>query len=98
MLNMLGIKKAGMHAFRHGQVSYIVEQGVSRDIIKAWIWARKRSDDRTLLASPEFVPRGGPGERQVIAAYLPDGHAKHIGHIGTSAAAPQRRLLTDQTV
>jgi len=26
-----------MHAFRHGRVSYLVEQGVSRDIIKAWI-------------------------------------------------------------
>jgi integrase len=33
----LNIKQAGMHAFRHGRVSYLVEQGVSRDIIKAWI-------------------------------------------------------------
>jgi integrase len=37
ILKKLGIKKAGMHAFRHGRVSYLVEQGVSRDIIKAWI-------------------------------------------------------------
>lgn len=37
LLKKLGIQKCGMHAFRHGRVSYLVEQGVSRDIIKAWI-------------------------------------------------------------
>ena len=37
LLAKLGIQQAGMHAFRHGRVSYLVEQGVSRDIIKAWI-------------------------------------------------------------
>jgi len=37
LLNKLGVKKCEMHAFRHGRVSYLVEQGVSRDIIKAWI-------------------------------------------------------------
>jgi integrase len=37
LLKKLGIKKCGMHAFRHGRVSYLVEQGVSRDIIRAWI-------------------------------------------------------------
>jgi integrase len=37
LLRKLGIKQAGMHAFRHGRVSYLVEQGVSREIIKAWI-------------------------------------------------------------
>ena len=37
LLKKLGIKKSGMHAFRHGRVSYLVEQGVAREIIKAWI-------------------------------------------------------------
>ena len=37
LLEKLGIKQAGMHAFRHGRVSYLVEQGVPLDIIKAWI-------------------------------------------------------------
>ena len=37
LLQRLGIKQAGMHAFRHGRVSYLVESGVPRDIIKAWI-------------------------------------------------------------
>lgn len=37
LLRRLGIQKAGMHAFRHGRVSYLVESGVPRDITKAWI-------------------------------------------------------------
>jgi integrase len=37
LLKKLSLKKCGMHAFRHERVSYLVEQGVSRDIIKAWI-------------------------------------------------------------
>ena len=37
LLQKLGLKQCGMHAFRHGRVSYLVEQGVPRDIIKAGI-------------------------------------------------------------
>jgi integrase len=37
LLQKLGFQKAGMHAFRHGRVSYLVEQGVAREIIKSWI-------------------------------------------------------------
>lgn len=37
LLRKLSIKKAGMHGFRHGRVSYLVEQEVPRDIIKAWM-------------------------------------------------------------
>lgn len=33
LLMKLGFQQAGMHAFRHGRVSYLVEQGVQRDII-----------------------------------------------------------------
>lgn len=37
VLHALGIPKAGMHAFRHGRVSYLIEQGVALECIKQWI-------------------------------------------------------------
>jgi integrase len=37
MLQKLGILQAGMHAFRHGRVSFLVEQEVPIEVIKAWI-------------------------------------------------------------
>jgi len=37
LLAKLGIKQCGLHAFRHGRVSQLVQSGVPRDFIKAWI-------------------------------------------------------------
>jgi integrase len=37
LLRKLGFAQGGMHAFRHGRVSYLVESGVPKDIIMAWI-------------------------------------------------------------
>jgi len=37
LLRKLGLSKCGLHAFRHGRVSQLVQAGVPRDFIKAWI-------------------------------------------------------------
>jgi integrase len=37
LLRRLGIEQAGLHAFRHGRVSYLIEQDTPVDMIKAWI-------------------------------------------------------------
>jgi integrase len=37
VLKKLGLPLGGMHGFRHGRVSYLVEQGVPTELIKRWI-------------------------------------------------------------
>ena len=37
ILRRLGIPQGGMHGFRHGRVSFLVEHGVPSEIIRAWI-------------------------------------------------------------
>jgi integrase len=37
LLTELGIPQAGMHAFRHGRVSFLVENNTPVEVIKAWI-------------------------------------------------------------
>lgn len=37
VLEKLGIERAGMHAFRHGRVSYLVESGAPMELIREWI-------------------------------------------------------------
>ena len=37
LLKRLGIPKSGMHAFRHGRVSYLVECNTPIETIRAWI-------------------------------------------------------------
>lgn len=37
ILARLGIERAGMHAFRHGRVSYLVESGTPMELIREWI-------------------------------------------------------------
>jgi integrase len=37
VLAKLGIGHAGMHAFRHGRVSYLVESNVPMEVIREWI-------------------------------------------------------------
>ena len=37
LLESLGIPQGGMHAFRHGRVSFLVENDTPVEVIKAWI-------------------------------------------------------------
>jgi integrase len=37
LLERLGIPQAGMHAFRHGRVSYLLENNTPIETIRAWI-------------------------------------------------------------
>jgi len=37
VLNQLGISRCGLHAFRHGRVSFLVEHSVPLPTIRAWI-------------------------------------------------------------
>jgi integrase len=37
LLRQLGIEQAGLHGFRHGRVSYLIEQNTPVDAIKVWI-------------------------------------------------------------
>src|SRR5437899_335749 len=37
ILRRLGIPQGGMHGFRHGRVSFLVEHGAPVEVIKAWI-------------------------------------------------------------
>ena len=36
-LDRLGITRVGMHAFRHGRVSYLVESNAPIEVIREWI-------------------------------------------------------------
>lgn len=37
LLAKLGIREGGMHGFRHGRVSFLVENNTPIEVIKAWI-------------------------------------------------------------
>jgi integrase len=37
LLAKLGIKQGGMHGFRHGRVSFLVENNTPVEVIKVWI-------------------------------------------------------------
>jgi len=37
LLLTLGLKKGGLHAFRHGRVSILQENGVPGDLVKEWV-------------------------------------------------------------
>ena len=37
VLDKLGLKRGGLHAFRHGRVSVLQEKGVPGDLVKEWI-------------------------------------------------------------
>ncbi len=37
VLDKLGLKPGGLHAFRHGRVSVLQENGVPGDLVKEWI-------------------------------------------------------------
>lgn len=55
VLDKLGLKRGGLHAFRHGRVSVLQENGVPGDLVKEWIGhSSLRTTSRYTHISPEF--------------------------------------------
>jgi integrase len=54
ILLQLGLKSAGLHAFRHGRVSILLENKVPGDLIKAWVG---HSSLRTTSRYTHFGPK-----------------------------------------
>jgi site-specific recombinase XerD len=53
-----GLKRGGLHAFRHGRVSVLQENGVPGDLVKEWIGhSSLRTTSRYTDISPEFRER-----------------------------------------
>ena len=58
VLDKLGLKPGGLHAFRHGRVSVLQENGVPGDLVKEWIGhSSLRTTSRYTHISPEFRER-----------------------------------------
>jgi integrase len=58
VLNKLGLKRGGLHAFRHGRVSVLQENGVPGDLVKEWIGhSSLRTTSRYTHIRPEFRER-----------------------------------------
>jgi integrase len=58
ILNKLGLKHGGLHAFRHGRVSVLQENGVPGDLVKEWIGhSSLRTTSRYTHIRPEFRER-----------------------------------------
>ena len=58
VLDKLGLKSGGLHAFRHGRVSVLQENGVPGDLVKEWIGhSSLRTTSRYTHISPEFRER-----------------------------------------
>jgi len=58
VLDKLGLKRGGLHAFRHGRVSVLQENGVPGDLVKEWIGhSSLRATSRYTHISPEFRER-----------------------------------------
>jgi integrase len=55
MLKKLGIAKCGLHAFKHGRVSFLVENNAPLPMIRLWIGhSSDRMVQRYTQARPEF--------------------------------------------
>ena len=55
VLHKLGLKPGGLHAFRHGRVSVLQENGVPGDLVKEWIGhSNLRTTSRYTHIRPEF--------------------------------------------
>jgi integrase len=55
ILDKLGLKRGGLHAFRHGRVSVLQENGVPGDLVKEWIGhSSLRTTSRYTHLRPEF--------------------------------------------
>ncbi len=58
ILVKLGLKRGGLHAFRHGRVSVLQENGVPGDLVREWIGhSSLRTTSRYTHISPEFRER-----------------------------------------
>jgi integrase len=58
VLDRLGLKRGGLHAFRHGRVSVLQENGVPGDLVKEWIGhSSLRTTSRYTHMRPEFRER-----------------------------------------
>jgi integrase len=58
VLEKLGLKPGGLHAFRHGRVSVLQEKRVPGDLVKEWIGhSSLRTTSRYTHISPEFRER-----------------------------------------
>jgi integrase len=58
ILDKLGLKRGGLHAFRHGRVSVLQEKGVPGDLVKEWIGhSSLRTTSRYTHIRPEFRER-----------------------------------------
>jgi integrase len=58
ILDKLGLKPGGLHAFRHGRVSVLQENGVPGDLVKEWIGhSSLRTTSRYTHLRPEFRER-----------------------------------------
>lgn len=55
VLDKLGLRRGGLHAFRHGRVSILQENGVPGDLVKEWIGhSSLRTTSRYTHIRPEF--------------------------------------------
>lgn len=58
ILAKLGLRRGGLHAFRHGRVSVLQENGVPGDLVKEWIGhSSLRTTSRYTHIRPEFRER-----------------------------------------
>jgi integrase len=58
ILDKLGLKRGGLHAFRHGRVSVLQENGVPGNLVKEWIGhSSLRTTSRYTHLRPEFRER-----------------------------------------
>ena len=54
VLDKLGLKRGGLHTFRHGRVSDLQEKGVPGDLVKGIAHSSLRTTSRYTHISPEF--------------------------------------------
>jgi integrase len=77
VLKALGIPQGGMHGFRHGRVSFLMEQGVPLEVIKRWIGHGSEAMIRRYThLRPEYgqkILRQLPGVAQSVQSSWPLG-------------------------
>ena len=82
ILRRLGIPQGGMHGFRHGRVSFLVEHGVPVEVIKAWIGHGSDAMIRRYThLRPQYRSRILASVPAVIAPIDPDFHRGKVVQI-----------------
>ncbi len=82
ILRRLGIPQGGMHGFRHGRVSFLVEHGVPVEVIKAWIGHGSDAMIRRYThLRPQYRSRILASVPVVIAPVDPDFHRGKVVQI-----------------